>query len=43
MVSNVLKIELQEFLETLERFRHAYANDPEYQALRGELPPEWPL
>jgi hypothetical protein len=43
MVSNVLKMELQELLDTLERFRRAYADDPDYQALRGELPPDWPL
>jgi hypothetical protein len=43
MVSNVLKMELQELLDTLEQFRRAYADDPDYQALRGELPPEWPL
>ena len=43
MVSNVLKMDLQELLDSLERFRHAYADDPEYQDLRGELPAEWPL
>jgi hypothetical protein len=39
----VLKMELQELLASLERFRHAYADDLEYQELRGELPADWPL
>ena len=43
MVSNVLKMELQELLDSLEQFRRAYADDPEYQELRGELPADWPL
>jgi len=43
MVSNVLKMELQELLDALERFRHAYPDDPEYQELRSELPADWPL
>jgi hypothetical protein len=43
MVSSALNVELQELLDTLERFRRDYRDDPEYQALRGELPAEWPI
>ncbi len=43
MVSSAIKMDLQELLDTLERFRHAYAEDPEYQELRGALPADWPL
>ena len=43
MVSSALDMELQDLLETLERFRRDYSADPEYQALRGVLPPDWPM
>ena len=43
MVSSALKMDLQELLDTLERFRRAFGDDPEYQGLRGVLPAEWPM
>ena len=43
MVSSALNVTLQELLDTLDRFRREYADDPEYQAARGELPADWPL
>jgi len=43
MVSSVIKMELQDLLDTLERFRHDYHDDWEYQALRAALPQDWPL
>ncbi len=43
MVSSALNMELEELLALLERFRHEYATDPEYQELRAALPPDWPL
>ena len=43
MVSNSMKIELQELLELLETARTEFADDPEYQELRGALPEDWPL
>ncbi len=43
MVSSAIKMNLQDLLDALERFRHAYADDPEYQELRSALPADWPL
>lgn len=43
MVSNTLKIDLQELLDTLERLRQKFGQNPEYQKLRRELPDDWPL
>jgi hypothetical protein len=43
MVSSVLKMELQELLDSLERFRHDYHDDLEYLQLRAALPADWPL
>ena len=43
MVSNSLKIELQEFLDQLEGVRAEFSSDPEYLELRGSLPEDWPL
>jgi hypothetical protein len=43
MVSSAVNMGLQELLDTLERFRHAYGGDPEYVALRAALPADWPL
>ena len=43
MVSSALDMELQDLLNTLERFRRDYADDPEYQRLRAELPADWPM
>ena len=43
MVSNTLGVSLQDLLETLERLRQEYGGTLEYQALRRQLPEEWPL
>ncbi len=43
MVSSVLKMDLQELLDTLERLRRDYHDDPDYIALRAALPADWPL
>ncbi len=43
MVSNTLKMDLEELLQILERLRREYVNDPEYQKLRKELPDDWPI
>ena len=43
MVSSALKMELDELLDTLTRFRREFADDAEYQRLRDELPADWPM
>lgn len=43
MVSNVLNMEAEELLATLRRLRGEYADDPEYAALRSQLPADWPI
>lgn len=43
MVSNVLRMPAQELVDALQGFRAAYADDPEYQELRGRFPEEWPM
>ncbi|HEY7066293.1 MAG TPA: hypothetical protein VII06_32775 [Chloroflexota bacterium] len=43
MVSSVLKMDLQELLDTLERLRRDYHDDLEYMSLRAALPADWPL
>jgi len=43
MVSNSLKIELQELLDQLAGIKTEFSTDPEYLELRGGLPEDWPL
>ena len=43
MVSSAVNMSLQELLDSLERFRREYADDPDYQRARAELPADWPL
>jgi hypothetical protein len=43
MVSNTLKMRLEDLLATLERLRRESGQDPEYQELRRELPADWPM
>lgn len=43
MVSNTLKMDLQELLDTLERLRRECGKGSEYQKMRRELPEDWPL
>ncbi len=43
MVSNTLRIDLQELLDTLDRLRREFGKSAEYQELRRDLPDEWPM
>jgi hypothetical protein len=43
MVSSVLGMSAEELLEKLQELREQYAGDPEYAALRSQLPAEWPI
>ena len=43
MVSNVLKMEPEELVQTLQQLRASHAADPDYQQLRGDLPDDWPI
>ncbi len=43
MVSNVLDTEQDELVSLLKTFRKTYADDPDYAALRAELPKSWPF
>jgi len=43
MVSNSLRIDLQDLLETIKRMRKAYGDSAEYKKLRRDLPEDWPL
>jgi hypothetical protein len=43
MVSSALGISLEELVEKLEQFRKEYADDPDYQKLRADLPADFPL
>jgi hypothetical protein len=43
MVSNVLRMSAAELAAKLDEFRRVYADDPEYQELRKQFPPDWPM
>ncbi len=43
MVSNAIKMDLEELNATLERLRLEYAQDSDYVKLRRALPADWPL
>jgi len=43
MVSNTLGLDLEWLRATLERLRTVSPDDPEYLALRKDLPADWPL
>ncbi|HLY67502.1 MAG TPA: hypothetical protein VKU60_18335 [Chloroflexota bacterium] len=43
MVSNVLGLEPEELIRQLQQLRASHAEDPAYQALRAELPEDWPI
>jgi len=43
MVSNVLEMDQQELIGFLKTFKKKYAGDPEYAALRADLPRAWPM
>jgi hypothetical protein len=43
MVSNVLRMTTEELEAELARIRDECGDDPEYQALRAQFPPDWPM
>jgi len=43
MVSNTLKIDLQEVLDALERIQREHGREPVYRKMRRELPEDWPV
>lgn len=43
MVSNTLKISQEEVVAALERLRDMRADGSQYQKLRKDLPPDWPI
>jgi hypothetical protein len=43
MVSNAVKIAEQEVVTALQRLRAEHGDDPEYKALRKDLPKDWPI
>lgn len=43
MVSNVLKMSADDLVNLLKDFSARYADDPEYQELRGPFPADWPM
>ncbi len=43
MVSNVLDMAQDDLVALLKTFRKKYAGDPDYAALRAELPKSWPF
>ena len=43
MVSNTLGMENQELVALLKRLALEFAEDREYQELRGNLPADWPI
>jgi hypothetical protein len=43
MVSNSLRMDLEDLLATVRRMREQYAGTAEYEKLRRELPEKWPL
>ncbi len=43
MVSNSLRMELQELLTILQQLCQQFQDDPDYQEFRRCLPAEWPM
>lgn len=43
MVSNVLDLTEEELADELRRIAEKYADDPEWQKIRAELPDDWPF
>ena len=43
MVSNSLNMDLEDFLESLQRIKREYGKSPEYRDWRKQLPKEWPI
>jgi hypothetical protein len=43
MVSNTLKMDLEELVKIAASLRRKYGQDAEYRQLRKELPDDWPI
>jgi hypothetical protein len=43
MVSNAVKMDEQEVVAALKRLCAQRGDDPDYQALRKDLPADWPI
>lgn len=43
MVSNTLKMGLEELLDALARIRREHGQSREYRELRRDLPEDWPM
>ncbi len=43
MVSNVLDIDQDDLLKQLKSFKTKYADDPEWDEIRGGFPKSWPI
>jgi hypothetical protein len=43
MVSNTLRMDLQDLLSTLKRLKKQFAKDAEYREIRRDFPKDWPL
>ena len=43
MVSNTLRMDLEELVATLEQIGETCRNDPDYIEMRGKLPSDWPF
>jgi len=43
MVSNTLKMDLEELVKIAAGLKRKYASDPEYRKLRQDLPEDWPV
>lgn len=43
MVSNSLRMGLEEVLKALKRLKREFGASPDYQKIRKDLPEDWPL
>lgn len=43
MVSNTLRMDLDELVATLKRVGQTCNDDPDYLEMRGRLPEDWPI
>ena len=43
MVSNTLRMDLQDLVDALKRLKKQFSKDPEYQEIRRDLPKDWPM
>jgi len=43
MVSNTLRMDLEELVATLEHVGENCSDDPDYMEMRAKLPSDWPI